>query len=514
MLVDKLLTHSAERRPTGIALVQGEARVSYGELCDKAIRMASALGELGIRRGERVAIALENSIEYLIAHFGVLMSGGVSVPIYHNTPAASFAKIAADCAPSAVIARPKFRGDIIKFGEEPAQARYIIAGPVADTEKESGCVSFEECLRSSGVPNTGVRSTDDLATIIYTSGTTGDPKGVMLSHRNLSANTRSIVKYLELTASDSVMVVLPFYYSYGNSVLLSHVMQGATLVADNRFMYPNKVLEAIAAERVTGFAGVPSTFAILCHRSSFKNMSFPALRYMTQAGGAMPHEMAFELLKVVPHAKIYIMYGQTEASARLSYLPPQDIYRKSGSVGTAIPGVTLEVLDENGHSVKPGETGEIVASGDNIMTGYWGKPAETEAVLRSGKLHTGDMATVDEDGYIYIMSRKTEMIKSGAHRIAPREIEEVLLKSSSVFEAAVVGRPDAILGEAICAFVVLKDGATATAQELLRLCHDNLPPYKMPKEIFFIKFLPKTENMKVKKADLKKILQTSDEVEK
>lgn len=514
MLVDSFLTHSAERRPTGIALVQGDARVSYGELCDKAIRMASALGELGIRRGERVAIALENSIEYLVAHFGVLMSGGVSVPIFHNTPAASFAKIAADCAPSVVIARPKFCRDILKSGEASNHAKYIIAGPVAETEKKLGCVSFEECLRSSGVPNAGARSTGDLATIIYTSGTTGDPKGVMLSHRNLSANTRSIVKYLELTAEDSVMVVLPFYYSYGNSVLLSHVMQGATLVADNRFMYPNKVLEAIATERVTGFAGVPSTFAILCHRSSFKNMSFPALRYMTQAGGAMPHEMAFELLKVVPHAKIYIMYGQTEASARLSYLPPQDIYRKSGSVGTAIPGVTLEVLDENGRPVKPGETGEIVASGDNIMTGYWGKPEETEAALKGGKLRTGDMATVDEDGYIYIMSRKTEIIKSGGRRIAPREIEEALLKSSSVFEAAVVGRPDAILGEAICAFVVLKDGATATAQELLRLCHDNLPPYKMPKEIFFIKSLPKTENMKVKKTELKKILQTSGEVEK
>lgn len=514
MLIDRLLTHSADRRPTGIALVQGDKRVSYGELLQKASRMASALGELGIRRGDRVAIALENSLEYMVAHFGVLMSGGVSVPVYHNTPAASFAKIAADCAPSVVIARPKFRRDMMKSPESSVQAKFIVAGPVTDIEKGPGCISFEECLGSIGGVDNVTRTPEDLATIIYTSGTTGDPKGVMLTHRNLSANTRSIVKYLELTAEDSVMVVLPFYYSYGNSVLLSHVMQGATVVADNRFMYPNKVLESIVEEKVTGFAGVPSTFAILCHRSSFKNMSFPTLRYMTQAGGAMPHEMAFELLKVVPHAKIYIMYGQTEASARLSYLPPQDIYRKSGSVGTAIPGVTLEVLNENGHAVKPGETGEIVASGENIMLGYWGKPVETEAVLRGGKLHTGDMATVDEDGYIYIMSRKTEMIKSGAHRIAPREIEEVLLKSPGVFEAAVVGRPDSILGEAICAFVVLKEGTTATAQELLRLCHDTLPPYKMPKEIFFIKSLPKTENMKVKKTELKKILQTSGEVEK
>jgi acyl-coenzyme A synthetase/AMP-(fatty) acid ligase len=265
-------------------------------------------------------------------------------------------------------------------------------------------------------------------------------------------------------------------------------------------------------ERVTGFAGVPSTFAILCHRSSFKNMSFPDLRYMTQAGGAMPHEMAFELLKIVPHAKIYIMYGQTEAAARLSYLPPQDIYRKAGSVGTAIPGVTLEVLDESGRPVKTGETGEIVASGENIMLGYWGKSDETEAVLRGGKLHTGDMATVDDDGYIYILSRRTEMIKSGAHRIAPREIEEVLLKCPSVFEAAVIGREDRILGQAICAFVVLKDGLDVTASELQRLCHENLPPYKVPKDIKFIRALPKTENMKIKRGELKKLIESQAEV--
>ena len=514
MLIDRLLTLSAERRPDAVALVTASSRITYGELHDKASRFSAALKELGVRRGDRVAIALENSEEYMAAHFGVLLSGGVSVPVYQSLPSASFNRIAADCAPAVVISRPQFFRGLTKASGEKDKARHIIAGPVSDLEKAWGAVSFADCLSCSPSTDKETRTQDDLATIIYTSGTTGDPKGVMLSHRNLRANTTSIVSYLGLTSEDSVMVVLPFYYSYGNSVMLSHVMQGATLVADNRFMYPNKVLEAIAAEKVTGFAGVPSTFAILCHRSSFKNMSFPALRYMTQAGGAMPHEMAFELLKVVPHAKIYIMYGQTEASARLSYLPPEDIYKKSGSVGTAIAGVTRAELTDDNRPVKPGETGEIVASGENIMMGYWGKPAETETVLRDGKLHTGDMATIDEDGYIYIMSRKTDIIKSGAHRIAPREIEEALLKDPNVFEAAVVGRPDSILGESICAFVVLKDSQTSSADGLLRVCRENLPQYKIPKEIFFMKSLPKTENMKIKKADLKKILQTSVEVKK
>lgn len=509
MLIDGLLKRSADARPDAVALVQGSVRTTFGELAVKAERMASALSSLGLKHGDRAVIALENSPEYLIAHFGVLMAGGVSVPIFHGSPPAAFEKIAVDCEPAVVISRPKFRMDLHKFGIA-APARHIIAGPF--DINDSGCVSFDECLRPEGKFSAEARSTEDLAQIIYTSGTTGTPKGVMLSHRNLLANTASIVKYLEISAEDKVMAVLPFYYSYGNSVLLSHVMQGATIVADNRFMYPNKVLEAIVEEGVTGFAGVPSTFAILCHRSNFKSMSFPALRYMTQAGGAMPHETAFELLKVVPHAKIFIMYGQTEASARLSYLPPEDIYRKAGSVGFAIPGVKLEVLDEDGRAVGPGETGEVVASGENIMMGYWGRPEETAAVLRNGKLHTGDMATVDSDGYIYIISRKTEMIKSGAHRIAPREIEEVILKNPNVFEAAVVGKADRILGEAICAFVVLKDGLTATAADLQRLCHENLPPYKVPKEVFFMKSLPKTENMKVRKGELKKIIETHAEV--
>ncbi|MCC6502877.1 MAG: acyl--CoA ligase [Deltaproteobacteria bacterium] len=512
MLIDRLLTHSAERRPSAVAFIQGEKRATYGELHDMASRMSRALRDLGVRRGDRVAIALENSIEYLAAHFGVLMTGGVSVPVYHGLPPASFNRIAADCKPFAVISRPPFFRSLLKSPVVAGGAKHIIAGPVSDEEKAGGALSFADCLSSPLSADREAGTHDDLATIIYTSGTTGDPKGVMLSHRNLAANTSSIVSYLGLTAEDSVMVVLPFYYSYGNSVLLSHVMQGATLVADNRFMYPNKVLEAIAAEKVTGFAGVPSTFAIMCHRSSFRNMSFPALRYMTQAGGAMPHEMAFELMKVVPHAKIYIMYGQTEASARLSYLPPEDIYKKAGSVGKAIPGVKLEVLGEDGQPVKPGETGEIIASGENIMMGYWGRPAETEAVLKDGRLRTGDMATVDEDGYIYIMSRKTDMIKSGAHRIAPREIEEALLKDPDVFEAAVVGRPDSILGESICAFVVLKDNQISSADTLLRVCREHLPAYKIPKKIFFMKSLPKTENMKVKKSELKKILQTNAEV--
>jgi acyl-coenzyme A synthetase/AMP-(fatty) acid ligase len=283
-------------------------------------------------------------------------------------------------------------------------------------------------------------------------------------------------------------------------------MQGGTLVLDNRFMYPNVVLDSVVRESVTGFSGVPSTFAILIHRSNFRNMTFPSLRYVTQAGGPMPHDMAFEIMKVVPNAKVYIMYGQTEACARLSYLPPADLTRKQGSIGKGIPGVTLEVLTKKGAMVKPGETGEIVASGRNVMIGYWRKEEDTCQVLRNGKLFTGDLATVDEDGYIYIVGRGKDMIKSGAHRIAPREIEDVILKHPAVLEAAVVGQPDDIMGESICSFVILKDGQHCTGKDILHFCHENLSLYKMPKVIRFVQSFPKTDSGKIKKEELKKLL--------
>ena len=492
MFVDHFLKNSASKHPENTAIIHGNSRMTYSELLARSVRLASALQEHGFRRGDRVIIALNNSIEYLIAYFGIQIAGGIVVAVNPDIKPRGLSKITADCKPSGIITTSGLI-KLLEADKEKYTFRFIM--PIS---------SFDELCRHEGAINSNGRAEEDLASIIYTSGTTGEPKGVMLSHKNLATNAHSIVSYLSLTEKDSVMVVLPFYYSYGNSLLLTHIMQGGTLVVDNRFMYPNVILDAMQREEVTGFAGVPSTFAILLNRSNFKSCSLPSLRYITQAGGPMPHTMAYEILKAVPHAKLYIMYGQTEASARLSYLPPDDLYRKHGSVGKAIPGVLLQVINEKNEQVKPGETGEIVAEGENIMAGYWGKTEETAKTLREGRLYTGDMATVDEEGYIYILSRKSDMIKSGAHRIAPREIEEVILEHPDVFEAAVVGKEDSILGEAIHAYVVLKEDCACTENELMRWCHESLPAYKIPKKFHFIQSLPKTESGKIKKHELKK----------
>jgi len=345
---------------------------------------------------------------------------------------------------------------------------------------------------------------EDIAQIIYTSGTTGTPKGVMLRHRNLVANTQSTIEYLRLSERDKIMAVLPFFYSYGNSILLTHIAVGGTLVVNLSFLYPNVILDQMVAEEVTGFSGVPSSFAILLNRSAVREYTFPKLRYLTQAGAAMSPILAEKLSSVFPDAKIYIMYGQTEASPRLSFLDPTRIVDKAGSIGKAIPGVTLEVCRPNGSKTEIDEVGEIVASGENVMAGYWQQPQETAKVLRNGKLWTGDLARLDKDGFLFIESRKSDMIKSGSHRIGPKEIEDAITELECIHEVAVVGHEDEILGEKIVAFVVLKDGYDASEKELTLHCRRTLPAFKVPHKFVFQSELPKTSTGKIQKTVLKK----------
>jgi len=255
----------------------------------------------------------------------------------------------------------------------------------------------------------------------------------------------------------------------------------------------------MSREKVTGFSGVAATFAILMHKSRINDYRWEHLRYLTQAGGPMTPALTLKIMEAIPHVKIYVMYGQTEASARLSYLEPDRLLEKIGSIGKAIPGVTLTVKDESGNVCPPGVTGEIVAQGDNIMPGYWNQPQETAKVLKEDGLHTGDLARIDDDGYFYIVSRKSDMIKSGAHRISPKEIEEILAEHSDVVESAVIGVPDKILGENIKAVIVLKAGSKTTERDILRHCRINLPAFKVPKIVEFRESLPKTSSGKIKK---------------
>lgn len=510
MLVQDFLFNSAEHFPNKEVIIQRSQRRTYAEVLTSALSIADWLRSKNIQSGFRAAILTDDPFEYVAVYFAILVAGGIAVGLNSQTSRRILKTILNDCGASILFAKRSYVKYINEIALDiPTVETVVISGSLVDILPSKSCfdwVDSTEIFSSSNPIPTDTfsrQSPSDIAQIIYTSGTTGGPKGVMLRHSNLVANTVSITDYLNLTQDDRVMAVLPFFYSYGNSVMLTHIAVGGSLVVNQNFMYPNVILDDMGKEHVTGFSGVPSTYAILLNRSAIANYKFPSLRYLTQAGAAMSPTLATRLKELFPLVDIYIMYGQTEASARLSYLDPDDILRKSGSIGKAIPGVELQLLDPEGKPTHVGKIGEIVANGDNIMAGYWGRPEETDKVLRPDGLWTGDLARMDEDGYFYIVSRKSDIIKSGSHRITPKEIEEIILEHRAVHEVAVIGEEDEILGENITACVVLKTNESCPARELIVHCRKELPAYKVPHKIVFCDELPKTATGKIRKADLK-----------
>lgn len=322
------------------------------------------------------------------------------------------------------------------------------------------------------------------AEIIFTSGSTGKPKGVMITHKNLIANTGSIVEYLKLDIDDRILVVLPFYYCYGLSLLHTHLRSGGSIVLNNSFIFLGGIIKNLLEFKCTGFAGVPSHFQILLRKSeSFKETSFPDLKYVTQAGGKLDPIFIDEFRAAHPGIRFIVMYGQTEATARLSWLQPESYDIKRGSIGKGIPGVELKVVKENGDEVLPGETGEIIAMGNNIMKGYYADYEGTKNAIRDGWLYTGDLGTIDKDGYIFLTARSKEMIKVRGKRINPKEVESVLLILPEVVDCWVYGVDDEIEGEMIKAilFINKENSYKITSESIIKHCAQHLSLYKIPR---------------------------------
>lgn len=493
-LVERLRT-SVARSPTAVAFIKDDQRVSYAALWDEVARTADFLRTRGLATGARVALLMENSPRYAAAYYGILAAGGVVVALNTAAKARDICTWLQHCSASWLIVD----------GQHPELSAIARSGVVANClingERPAG-LELETWaaidMSHAQTPPT-VLADDATATIIYTSGTTGRPKGVTLSHRNLAANTDSIRAYIDLTPADRSLNVLPFYYSYGNSVLHTHLSAGASIVLENSLMYPHALLEKMATEGVTGFAGVPSTYALLLGRTQLETYDLRALRYVTQAGGAMAPAHTERLQAALPHVRIFVMYGQTEATARLTYLPPERLNEKLGAVGIAIPGVQVEIRGEDGGVLPAGVVGEIYATGDNIMRGYWCDPETTQQTLIAGWLKTGDLAYRDDEGFLFIQGRRSDMIKSGAHRINPQEIEETIAELAAVSEVAVVGIPDELLGQTIKAVVVARAGATLNAMAVRAHCHKQLAAFKIPRQIEFVASLPKTASGKVQR---------------
>jgi len=503
----ELFRTSAEQHPDKVLVHHLGRDWTYAEIWASSASLAGWLRTDGLQNGDRVGLLVPNSAQYVICYFGVLMAGGVVVALNPDTTARELAHTLVDCRPSAVVTVPSCEKHLQAVADQLRSVRSVIL--LSDHRSESPVngvqvAAFFEVLNHPPLDwSAGDVDASRVAQIIYTSGTTGRPKGVALSHRNLVANCRSITQYLELKASDSVLVILPFFYSYGNSLLLTHAAVGGRLILASDFVFWNRALDLMEQQQATGFAGVPSTYAMLLHKSNFGKRSFPDLRYLTCAGGAMTPAMIEQIRPRLPHVRIFPMYGQTEAAARLSTLLPEELDERPGSIGRGIPGVELSVLDESGRPVSVGEVGEIVAVGENVMLGYWNDPEATRQVLRDGKLWTGDLAHVDQHGYIYIVGRRSDIIKSGAYRINPQEIEEVILEMEGVADVAVVGAADDILGEVAVAFVIRSAGFDGVAQEsIIKYCQRILPRYKQVRRVDFVDSIPRTPSGKVKRHEL------------
>jgi acyl-CoA synthetase (AMP-forming)/AMP-acid ligase II len=489
------LRSTAARAPDQVALVQGERAVTWAALWEMARRFAGGLRCSGFAAGDRVALALENSAEYVAAYYGTLLAGGIVVPLNVAAKSRDFEFWLRHCGASWLVGSAENR-ELLAAASTAGPALRVVttAGTAPGSTAFAGLAGDidADVAVDAHAP----------ACILYTSGTTGSPKGVLLSQHNLASNTDAIVQYLGLTAADSIVCVLPFYYSYGNSVLHTHVKVGARIVLDDNLVYPHKVVDNIARSRVTGFAGVPSTFSLLLGRVTLRDFDLSALRYLTQAGGPMSVATTQKLREALPHASLFVMYGQTEASARLTYLPPADLDRKLGSVGVALPGVELEVRSESGARCDSLQTGTVWVRGPNVMRGYWNNPEATAATLRDGWLNTGDIGHLDADGFLFLAGRRSDMIKTGAHRVHPKDVEEVIEELAEVAEVAVVGVSDEMLGQAIKAFVVPKAAGGLDVMRVKAHCRQRLANYKIPKYVDLVGSLPKTASGKIRRHEL------------
>ncbi|MCA9605085.1 MAG: acyl--CoA ligase [Myxococcales bacterium] len=505
-LLQDFLLWSAARRPDHVALVCGDVRVTYREMDRTSNALAHALVARGVARGDRVLVFQDNTVEAAVSFWAVLKAGAVVSMVNPQTKADKLAYMLEDCRPTALLTETS----LARVWAAPAKAsphlRTVVVAGGADPE--AGGLSFEDAL-AEGDPETPPprRNIDiDLAAIVYTSGSTGSPKGVMLTHRNMLTAATSVGTYLELREDDVILGVLPLAFDYGLYQMIMAFRWGARLVLERSFAYPARALGVMEREGVTGFPGVPTIFALL-GAMDLTEYDLSKVRFVTNTAAALPQKHIDMLCRVFPQARIYSMYGLTECK-RCTYLPPEDLATKPRSVGLAIPDTELWLVDDDDRVLGPNQVGQLVIRGATVMAGYWEKPEATAKRLRPGRLpgervlYTGDLCRLDEDGYLYFVGRMDDIIKSRGEKVAPKEIENVLMNAPQIREAAVIGVADELLGQAIKAFVVLERGADMTERDVIKHCAAHLEAFMVPKTVELVPELPKTATGKIKKTEL------------
>lgn len=513
MLVHHFLEHSAQRLPNKVALICGGQPFTYAELDAMANRLAHALQQQGVRRGDRVSVYLNNSVEAVVAIFGTLKAGGVFVIINRTTKTEKLVYILNNCRaaalvtdPRALVSGPGLYGRL--FAEVASLHSVVVCGGQAKLSCPSDPRYHEFAAIQATFPAEPPRCDTidlDLACLIYTSGTTGEPKGVMADHSNVVFASGSIIQFLQNVETDIVLDVLPLSFDYGLYQLLMAFRFGGTLVLENSFAFPVTILQRIEQARVTGFPGVPTVFATLL-QLDLAPFNLASLRYLTNTAAALPPSHVLELRRKFPHVTLYSMYGLTETKRTL-YLPPKLLEQKPGSVGIPIPGTEAWVQDHSGRRLGPGEVGELVVRGRHVMRGYWEDPEATAVRYRPGPVpgerlcYTGDLFRMDEDGCLYFVGRADDIIKSRGEKVAPKEVENVLHALAGVAEAAVLGVPDPVLGQAIKA-VIVRANPALTVAAVMTHCKAHLEDFMVPTRVEFRDVLPKSPSGKLRRAEL------------
>ncbi|MEY8732035.1 long-chain-fatty-acid--CoA ligase [Peribacillus frigoritolerans] len=492
------LKRSASNYPESIAYIYGDKSITYQELNQKVDQLAAGLYVQGIRKGDGVALILGNSPEFLIAYYGILRLGAFVVPINPLYTQGEINYFLDNCQAKAVITHVSVEPKLSEIKKHLKTLKLIVY--TGAEEQESTWEHLMETGTSINAYGSPYIDEEDLAVILYTSGTTGKPKGAMLTHRNLVSNADSISKLLELDDKDRVVAVLPMFHVFCMTVCLNApIACGATVLIQPKFS-PHDVVTTIREKKATVFAGVPTMYSFIYQLPEASAEDCQSIRLCISGGASIPAELLHNFENKFS-VSILEGYGLSE-TAPLVAINPLKGTRKPGSIGFNIPAVQSKVVNEFGKELPRREVGELVVQGPNVMKGYLGMPKATSAAFNDGWFYTGDLATMDEEGYIYIVDRKKDIIIVGGYNVYPREVEEVLYQHPAVVEAAVIGVPDGEYGESVKAFVVVKN-EQITMNDIIQFCQDKLVKYKLPKRVEFLKEMPKNSTGKILRRELR-----------
>lgn len=504
----EMFTAVAHDRGKAPAFTSATATISYEELMERVEGVAAGIANHpSFTVGGRVALLHSNSANYAAAFYGILRAGGIVVPLPPKMETGRLQQIVAATEATLIVTSASLRQSI-------ASRRWKRSAAFGECGRSFQ--SHDECNRQMRLPDlfpakrilpTAATASHNVAAIFYTAGSSGEPKGVMLSHENLISNARAIQEYLSITADDRPLCVLPFHHAFGNSVLQSHLLAGANLVVDGQTMFPETIIAALARHECTSLSGVPDLFRMLVERTSLGRTSLPRLRTMAVAGGALERAQALAVAQRIAPARFYVMYGQTEATARLAYIPPDDLDRlPDGALGRPIPGVTLEVVDDNGRLVVPGFVGELRAKGPGVMLGYWRDPNGTAERLRDGWLQTGDLATVDATGAIVLKGRRSALVKIAGHRVHPADLEEFAQRRVAAAQAVAVPYETPGVGTRLALFLRVDAGSSElTGPVALARCRAELPPHLVPEFVQIVESFPLNDALKIDRVRLSQL---------